>query len=163
MSLWTPSGEHPVDRPGRSTPPPRPEPGPAAGPTGAPDLEDLSPEERAQLEAMAHQVEEARQQLLAAPAGPVVGQQALQFYELAALHLSQAEPRLDDAQVAIDAPAAVVERLGGRLGEAETPLRQALNQLQLAFVEVRGAAGSAGGAGGAGGDAPPASAPSTGD
>jgi hypothetical protein len=136
MSLWTPSGEHPVDRPGRSTPPPRPEPGPAAGPTGAPDLEDLSPEERAQLEAMAQQVEEARRQLLAAPAGPVVGQQALQFYELAALHLSQPEPRLGDAQIAIDALAAVVDNLGPRLGPAENPLRQALDQVRLAYVEV---------------------------
>lgn len=136
MSLWTPSGEHPVDRPGRSTPPPRPEPGPAAGPTGAPDLEDLSPEERAQLEAMAEQVEEARRQLLAAPAGPVVGQQALQFYELAALHLSQPEPRLVDAQIAIDALAAVIDNLGPRLGPAENPLRQALDQVRLAYVEV---------------------------
>ena len=135
MSLWTPSGEHPVDRPGRSTPPPRQEPGPSEA-AGGPDLEDLSPEERAQLDAMARQVEEARRQLLAAPAGPVVGQQALQFYELAALHLSQPEPRLPDAQVAIDALAAVVDALGARLGQAENPLRQALDQVRLAYVDV---------------------------
>jgi hypothetical protein len=139
MSLWTPSGEHPVDRPGRSTSPPPPEPRPAA-PGGDDaeglDLEDLSPEERAQLEAMAQQVEDARRQLLAAPAGPVVGQQSLQFYELAALHLSQPEPRLDDAQIAIDALAAVVETLGARLGPAENPLRQALDQVRLAYVEI---------------------------
>ncbi|HZA75843.1 MAG TPA: hypothetical protein VE623_05580 [Acidimicrobiales bacterium] len=140
MSLWTPSGEHPVDRPGRSssndTTPPAggsstapPRPGPAS-------LEDLSPEERAQAEELARQVDAARQQLLDAPAGPVVGQQALQFYELAALHLSQPAPKLEDARVAIDAFAAVVNALGSRLGDAETPLRQALNQIQLAFVEV---------------------------
>jgi hypothetical protein len=57
------------------------------------------------------------------------------------MHLSQPEPRLDDARIAIDALAAVVERLGSRLGEAETPLRQALNQLQLAYVEVAKRAG----------------------
>ena len=85
---------------------------------------------------MAEQVEEARRQLLSAPAGPVVGQQALQFYELAALHLSQPEPRLDDASVAIDALGAVVDALGSRLGPAEVPLRQALDQLRLAYVEV---------------------------
>jgi septation ring formation regulator EzrA len=136
MSLWTPSGEHPVDRPGQSAsePSPPPSPPPSAGPTEE-ELENLSPEEREQLEAMARQVEDARRQLLQAPAGPVVGQQALQFYELAALHLSQPEPKLDDARIAIDALTAVVEAVGARLGEAENPLRQAVHQLQLAFVE----------------------------
>ena len=139
MSLWTPSGEHPVDRPGRPAPdatsPPQDTPTapPVSGPTS---LDDLSPEERAQAEEFARQVDTARRQLLDAPAGSVVGQQALQFYELAALHLSQPHPKLDDARVAIDALAAVVDGLGSRLGEAEQPLRQALNQAQLAFVEV---------------------------
>jgi hypothetical protein len=35
----------------------------------------------------------------------------------------------------------VVTGLGSRLGEAEQPLRQALNQIQLAFVEVSRSAG----------------------
>jgi hypothetical protein len=146
MSLWTPSGEHPVDRPGRATAEPSPPPTqpPGGGPTEA-DLADLSPEEREQLEAMSRQVEEARRQLLQAPAGPVVGQQALQFYELAALHLSQPEPKLDDARIAIDALAAVVNALGARLGEAENPLRQAVHQLQLAFVEASKQAGASAG------------------
>jgi hypothetical protein len=152
MSLWTPSGEHPVDRPGRSTtePSPPPTPPPGGGPTEA-DLADLSPEEREQVEAMSRQVEEARRQLLQAPAGPVVGQQALQFYELAALHLSQPEPKLDDARIAIDALAAVVNALGSRLGEAENPLRQAVHQLQMAFVEAtRNAEARSGAAGDSG-------------
>jgi len=151
-TLWTPSGEHPVDRPGGSSAsgpapssPPPSAPGPAAGEPGAPDLDrELTPEERAAAEEYAQQIEAAREQLLAAPAGLVVGQQALQFYELAALHLSQPEPRLDDARVAIDALTGVVEHVGSRLGEAEPALRQALNQLQMAFVEVAGAAGSGG-------------------
>lgn len=40
-----------------------------------------------------------------------------------------------DAQLAIDALAALVEKLGSRFGQAETPLRQTLAQLQLAFAE----------------------------
>jgi len=136
MSLWTPSGEHPVDRnrdpepasaPSASGPPPQP---------GEVSLEDLSPEDRARVEEMARQMEEAQSRMLAAPAGAVVGQQALQFYELAALYLSQDPPRLDDARTAIDALAAVVERLEARLGEAEAPLRQALHQLRMAFVKL---------------------------
>jgi hypothetical protein len=150
-SLWTPSGEHPVDRPGADpasgsadAPPGAASPPGAAAPPGA-DRE-LTPEERAAAEEYAQQVDAAREQLLATPAGLVVGQQALQFYDLAALHLSQPEPRLDDARIAIDALAAVVDGVGPRLGEAEQALRQALNQIQLAFVEVsrRSAAGSAG-------------------
>ncbi len=146
-SLWTPSGEHPVDRPGGqgsqapSGPPPSgragpPPTGPAAPapPTG--DEAELTPEERAAAEEYARELDAARQQLLETPAGLIVGQQALQFYEVAALHLSQPEPRLDDARIAIDALSAVVDALGSRLGEAETPLRQAVNQLQLAFVEA---------------------------
>jgi hypothetical protein len=105
---------------------------------------ELTPDEQAAAEEYARQLEAARQQLLETPAGVVVGQQALQFYELAALHLSQPEPRLDEARVAIDALAAVVDGLGARLAEAETPLRQAVNQLQLAFVEASNAAAPAG-------------------
>jgi len=145
-SLWTPSGEHPVDRPGDrartdpsasgpATPPP------AAPPEGEPEL---TPEERAAAEEYARRLDDARQQLVEAPAGLVVGQQALQFYELAALHLSQPEPRLDDARLAIDALAAVVDRLGSRLGDTETPLREALHQIQLAFVEVSRSAAASG-------------------
>jgi hypothetical protein len=163
-SLWTPSGEHPVDRPGGSPgqpgpapspprgAPPGPGPGGPAGPAGpgGPDgpggpEEELTPEQQAAAEEYARQLDAAREQLVSMPAGVVVGQQALQFYELAALHLSQPEPRLDEARTAIDALAAVVSELGSRLGEAETPLRQALNQLQLAFVEAtRAAPASAG-------------------
>jgi hypothetical protein len=139
MSLWTPSGEHPVDRRSES----QPETPATTGPDGddaGPSLEDLSPEQRAQVEAMAQQMEEARARMLQAPGGVVVGQQALQFYELAAVYLSEEPPRLDDAKLAIDALASVVEKLGDRLGQVESPLRQALNQIQLAFVEVSKAA-----------------------
>lgn len=40
-----------------------------------------------------------------------------------------------DAQVAIDALAALVDKLGSRFGQAEAPLRQTLAQLQLAYAE----------------------------
>jgi hypothetical protein len=139
-SLWTPSGEHPVDRPGSTAPPqadapPAADP-PLAGEGGEGPEPELTPEQRAAAEEYAHQLDDARRQLLEMPAGVVVGQQALQFYDLAVLHLSQPEPRLDEARLAIDALAAVVEALGSRLGEAEAPLHQALSQLQLAFVSA---------------------------
>lgn len=40
-----------------------------------------------------------------------------------------------DAQLAIDALAALVTGLGTRLGQAESPLRQTLAQLQMAYAE----------------------------
>ena len=141
MTLWTPSGEHPVDRPTSGAASEAP-PGPAA-----PDIDeaDLSPEERAAAEEYATQVEAMRRQLLELPAGVVVGQHALQFFDVAGLYLSQPTPRTDDARLAIDALAAVVEGLGARLGEAETPLRSALHQARLTFVEAaRGTGGAAG-------------------
>jgi hypothetical protein len=137
MSLWTPSGEHPVDRNQSEPSSPATPPGDVPG---EPSLEDLTPEQRAQVDEMSRQMEAAQARMLAMPSGVVVGQQALQFYELAALYLSQDPPRLIDARIAIDALVAVTEKLGSRLGEAEQPLRQAVNQLQLAFVQVAKAA-----------------------
>lgn len=159
MTLWTPSGEHPVDRRGGSggdtgnsgsaaaepsapTSASGPPPGDQQAPGEPPSLEDLTPEQRAEVEEMARQMEAARARMLKAPAGAVIGQQALQFYELAALYLSQDPPRLDDGRAAIDAFVAVVDKLGDRLGEAHQPLRQALNQIQLAYVDVASKAGS---------------------
>src|SRR5918998_844096 len=119
-------------------------PGPAGGPPpGAPSDEEaeLSPEERAAAEEYARQLDAARQQLLEAPAGLVVGQQALQFYEVAALHLSQPEPKLEEARIAIDALAAVVDALGPRLGEAHTPPPQPVHQGRLPFGGAWGGGG----------------------
>jgi hypothetical protein len=121
MSLWTPGGEHPVDRPG----PPAEEP------------PELSPEEQAHLEAMQAQMEQVQAQLLAVPAATVVVNHAMGLYELAALHLMQPQPKLPEASVAIDALGAVVEGMSGRLGPDEDTVREALAQLRAAYLEVR--------------------------
>ena len=131
MSLWTPSGEHNVGKDTDQSPS-----GPAAATGNAPSLDDLSPEQRAEAEAMNQQMEEARGQLLATPSSVVIAQNALAFYELAALYLSQEPARLDDARSAIDALQGIVESVGDRLGDAHEPLTQALNQIQMAYVTV---------------------------
>ncbi|HZM31011.1 MAG TPA: hypothetical protein VFB77_11010 [Acidimicrobiales bacterium] len=79
MSLWTPGGEHPVDRPQPSEPA-GPPPSAAGGPS--PGLDDLSPEERAAAEEYARELDQMRRQLLELPAGVVVGQHALQFFDV---------------------------------------------------------------------------------
>ena len=111
MSLWTPGGEHPVDRPGPD--------GPADGLADRASPRDLAAEEQAQLEAMQAEMEEVQAQLLAAPASLVVVNHAMGIYELAALHLMQPEPKLAEASLAIDALGALVDGLEGRLGEDE--------------------------------------------
>jgi hypothetical protein len=121
MSLWTPGGEHPVDRPG----PPSEEP------------PEISLDEQAQLEAMQAQMEQVQAQLLAAPAARVVVNHAMGLYELAALHLTQPEPKLSEASVAIDSLAALVDGMAGRLGSDEDTVREALGQLRAAYLEVR--------------------------
>jgi hypothetical protein len=72
----------------------------------------------------------------AAPASDVIANHVMGFYELAAIHLSQQPPNLPQATVAIDAMRAVIENLVGRLGEAETTLKEALGQVQMAFVQL---------------------------
>ena len=124
-SLWTPGGEHPVDRPDEN-----------AAPKDEPRLEDLSPEKREQVESMAREMAAVREQLASVPAAVVVANHLMGLYELAAIHLSQQPANMGEASVAIDALGAVVEALPDRLGEAEATLRDALHQIRLAYVQV---------------------------
>ncbi|HUI04376.1 MAG TPA: hypothetical protein VLZ77_12595 [Acidimicrobiales bacterium] len=134
-SLWTPEGEHrvrPAAAPSAGTGEP---PAPAAeqGARGAAAPPDLSERERAEL---AGELDELRRQLLGTPVEVVVANHVYGLFELAALHLSQAPPDLVPARLAIDAMAALVEGLGGRLGETEGSLRDALHQIRMAFVQL---------------------------
>ena len=152
MSLWTPGGEHEVPRE------PTPAPAPAEGtetarqvdidPEMAAALAQMSPEERAEAEAMIAQMAQAREELASTPADVVVSNHAMGLYELAAIHLSQDPPHLAEANLAVDALAALLSGVEGRLGQNEPTLRQALGQLQMAFVELsKRAAGDEGSAG----------------
>ncbi len=163
MSLWTPGGEVPVNRepagsdPSGSGAPGRGRPGGGA-PDGGPgserpalseevlaeaaaaagiDLESLSPDERAQLEAMMLEMAEAQARLASAPASEVILNHLGGFYELARIHLSQDPPHFDEAALAIDGLAAVLDAVEDRLGPDGHALRDALNQLQMAFVQLR--------------------------
>jgi len=82
---------------------------------------------------------ELQKQLTEAPAAVVIANHCFGIFELAALHLSLQPPRLSEAQLAIDALAALVEGLGDRLGEQQAQLNEALSQLRLAFVQIRAA------------------------
>jgi hypothetical protein len=140
MSLWTPGGEVPVNR-GGGDQPKEPAADPraqgTAGLAGAPSLDDLSPDEREQAEAMIREMAQVQQQIAETPAAQLVANHAMGLYELAAIKLSQEPPHYADAQLAIDALAAVLDAARDRLGADANTLRQGLSQLQLAFVELR--------------------------
>jgi hypothetical protein len=123
-TLWTPGGEH--------EPSPQPTEGqaPRGQEGGGADLTDEQARE---------QLRQLREQLAATPVADIVANHAIGLWELAVLHLSPQEgdtPDLEEAQLAIDAMGALVEGLGDRLGRHEQPLRDALSQLRLAFVEM---------------------------
>ncbi|MGH9119240.1 MAG: hypothetical protein ACRD0A_15570 [Acidimicrobiales bacterium] len=132
MSLWTPHGEHqvPDDRDAS--------PAPDDDDHGPIDPANLTEEQRERLEAMAEEMAEAQRRLASVPAAQVVGNHAIGLFELAAIHLQSRPPNLDQAQLAIDALAAIVEGLGSRLGQHEARLRDALAQIRMAFVQVKG-------------------------
>ena len=119
-TLWTPGGEHPVDPENESSS----------------DFSELSPEEQEQAEALAAEMAAVRELLAAAPAEIVLANHLMGLYELAAIHLSQQPPKMDEASLAIDAMSAVLDSLEGRLGEAEGTLKDALHQIRLAYVQV---------------------------
>jgi hypothetical protein len=135
-SIWTPSGEHPTDPASERT----------GGEVAGPGAEDLSPEQIAEVEA---EMLRARAELGSVPVADIVANHAVGLWQLAVLHLTPdplpdgtpVAPRLDEAGLAIDAFAALVEGLGARLAPNDEALRDALAQLRLAFVQVAGSDG----------------------
>ena len=120
-TIWTPGGEHEPEQPGHEHEATEPS-GPAAD----------DPE----LEAELHRL---REQLAATPVADIVANHAVGLWQLAIVHLApegDTPPNLDEARFAIDAMAALVEGVSERLGANETPLRDALAQLRLVFVQV---------------------------
>jgi hypothetical protein len=118
-TIWTPSGEHSPDE----------QPGSGGEEVGAPS--DA---------AVAEELRRVRAELAATPVIDLIANHAVGLWQLAVLHLvpeEGEEPRLEDASLAIDALAALVEDLGDRLGVHAEPLRDALSQLRLAFVSIQ--------------------------
>ena len=81
-------------------------------------------------------LENARRRIAEAPAQVVVANHLMGLYELAAIHLSAVPPKLDDASLAIDALAALVDKLGDRLGDDIETMRDALANIQMVYVQM---------------------------
>jgi hypothetical protein len=132
-SLWTPYGDRQPDS-GQQEPATRP---PQDGPAG--------PAPGGEGEATEAEMREAMARLAATPVRDIIANHAIGLWELAVLHLGlggAAQVSLEEAALALDAMAALVEGLGDRLGEHAPALRDALAQLRLAFVQITQAAES---------------------
>ena len=126
MSLWTPGGDHPVDHETAEDPTTAPAPG-----------QRLDPDQEAEAHEIASEMQQVRDQLAQVPAAVVIANHAMGCYELAAIHLSSQPPNFPEAQLAIDAFAALLTSIEGRLGGDEHTLIDALAQIRLAFVQIR--------------------------
>lgn len=129
--LWTPGGGEPED------------PHPPAG--DFPDL-GVGPGEPEPTPEEIDAVRELHQRLSQTPVADVIVNHAIGIWQLALVHLGvvtppddqgrRPPPDLASAGLAIDALAALVEGLTDRLGEGEQMLRDALQQVQMLFVEI---------------------------
>ena len=134
MSLWTPDGEHEIDRSSSENPIADTEEDTNLG--DLPGFDELTTEQQEQARAMAAELAAARQRLSQTPAAEVIANHVMGIYELAAIHLSDENPKLNEAQIAIDAMTGIVGSLEGRLGENENVIKDALQQIQMAYVQV---------------------------
>ena len=101
-------------------------------------FEQLGPEEQREIAEAQRAMEESRARLANVPAEVVVTNHVMGLYELAAIHLSSDEPDLAQAALAIDAVACLVDGLGDRLGDDAATMADALNNIRLAFVQIKG-------------------------
>lgn len=101
---------------------------------GVDDIDDETADAIAEAErAMA----EARNRLADVPAEVVITNHVMGLYELAAIHLSATPPDLPQSVLAIDAVACLVDGLGDRLGEDYPTMLDALNNIRMAFVQIK--------------------------
>ena len=83
-------------------------------------------------------IDEARRRVAEVPAEVVITNHVMGLYELAAIHLSADQPDLASAALAIDAVACLVDGLGDRLGAEAVTMRDALANIRIAFVQIKG-------------------------
>ena len=150
-SLWTPDGERPV---AKGTPATPPADGPvtpgevgtdplrAAAAAMGVDLDALSDDERTQLQTELSEMMRVRREVAATPAGEMVTNYLMRFFDLATIYLEGEPPAFAEAATVIEAFRCVLDGIGDRLGDNEPLLREALGQLQMMFVQVKNAAGA---------------------
>jgi len=105
---------------------------------GADNDDDRDPDTADSLAEADRAMREARDRLAEVPAEVVITNHVMGLYELAAIHLSASPPDLHQSVLAIDAVACLVDGLGERLGDDYPTMQDALNNIRLAFVQIKG-------------------------
>ena len=152
-SLWTPDGERPVGREDAGAPAGDDVPGAPGTPgTADPlreaakamgvDLDALTDEERAQLQAELSEMMRVRREVAATPAAEMLTNYLMRFFDLATIYLEGEPPAFGEAATVIEAFRCLLDGIGERLGENEPLLREALGQMQMIFVQVKEATGA---------------------
>jgi len=128
--LWTPGSGDPAE--------------PASQPESR--LGEMAPDEPAATPEEVAAVRELHDRLAATPVADVIVNHAIGIWQLALVHLGvvtppdesgrRPAPDLASAGLAIDALAVLVDGLTERLGEGEEMLRDALQQVQMLYVEI---------------------------
>jgi hypothetical protein len=110
-------------------------------PTLEPEGREADELDQEQLDALAEAEQamaDARSRLADVPAEVVITNHVMGLYELSAIHLSANPPDLAQSALAIDAVACLVDGLGDRLGDEAATMQDALNNIRLAFVQIKG-------------------------
>jgi len=108
------------------------------GPDFGAAVDDLDPDTADTVAEADRAMREARERLAEVPAEVVITNHVMGLYELAAIHLSASPPDLHQSVLAIDAVACLVDGLGERLGDDYPTMQDALSNIRLAFVQIKG-------------------------
>lgn len=101
------------------------------------DLESMSSEDIAQLEAEMAEMMRARREMAETPAADMVANHMMRLFDLTLIYLEAEPPRFTDATTVIESFRAVLDHAGDRLGSHAQLLRDTLNQMQMVFVQVK--------------------------
>lgn len=71
-----------------------------------------------------------------APVDVIICNHLYHMLQLATIHLAATPPHLAEAQMLIDGVTGLFESVGTRLGQPQELIREALTQIQLAFVRA---------------------------
>ena len=131
------AGGHAPERP--VAPPPAPEsPAPPSPPAPQAAAPPTAAEEQVWTPEQEEQARQMVEEIVRVPSLDWVLNAAVNLANVAGTKIEMGAAA--DAQIAIDAFAALVNGLAGRLQDAEAPLKQTLAQLQLAYAQRAGAA-----------------------
>lgn len=97
----------------------------------------MSSEDITQLEAEMSEMMRARREMAETPAADMIANHMMRLFDLTMIYLEAEPPRFGDATTVIESFRAIVDHNGERLGQHLELLNDALNQMQMVFIQVK--------------------------